>query len=245
MTAVLVHGVPETAEIWDPLVECLDRDDVACLSLPGFGSALPDGFEPTMHRYAAWLAEALAGFDEVDLVGHDWGALLSVRVLADRPANVRSWALDCGDITEDFRWHDAALRWQAPGEGEAMIEGWMAIGAEGRAETLTAVGAPPQAARLMGEAIDETMGAAILGLYRSAVDIGREWGPGIDRWDAPGLVVAAQADRFRKPQLAVDLARRTGAGILELPEVGHWWMHEVPEQAAASLEVLWAEAADG
>src|SRR5690606_26190024 len=37
MTAVFVHGVPETPEVWDPLVAALGRDDVARLQLPGFG----------------------------------------------------------------------------------------------------------------------------------------------------------------------------------------------------------------
>ena len=53
MTAVLVHGVPETAHVWDPLTEHL-AGDVVTLSLPGFGAPLPDGFEPTMASYAAW-----------------------------------------------------------------------------------------------------------------------------------------------------------------------------------------------
>jgi pimeloyl-ACP methyl ester carboxylesterase len=239
MTAIFVHGVPETAAIWDRLIAAVDRDDCVALELPGFGSSLPDGFEPTMYRYAEWLAAELTAFDEVDLVGHDWGALLAVKVLADGPANVRTWALDIGDMTDDFRWHDAARTWQTPGEGEALIDGWVALDPAARAEPLVGAGAPPEAARLMGEALDSTMGMAILGLYRSAVDIGVEWGPGIDRWDRPGLVIASQDDPFRKPELARALADRTGARIVELEGVGHWWMHQVPDQVAAELQQLW------
>jgi pimeloyl-ACP methyl ester carboxylesterase len=241
MTAVFVHGVPEVAAIWDPLIEAVERDDVVALALPGFGSPLPDGFEPTMYRYSDWLADELERFDEVDLVAHDWGALLSVKVLADRPGPVRSWALDIGDMTDDFRWHDAARIWQTPGDGEALTEAWLAMDAAGRAATLANVGAPDDAARLMGEAIDAPMCTAILGLYRSAVDIGTEWGPGIDRWSVPGLVVAAQDDQFRKPALARDLADRTGARILELDGVGHWWMHQAPDVVAPALRELWSE----
>src|SRR5690606_2734704 len=105
MTVVFVHGVPETAAVWDPLVAALDRDDVACLALPGFGSPLPEGFEPTMYRYADWLAEELTAFDHVDLVAHDWGALLAMRVLADAPSNVRTWVIDTGDLGPDHKWH--------------------------------------------------------------------------------------------------------------------------------------------
>jgi pimeloyl-ACP methyl ester carboxylesterase len=241
MTVVFVHGVPETAAVWDPLVAAVGRDDVACLSLPGFATPLPDDFEPTMYRYAEWLGEQLSTFDDVDLVAHDWGALLSMRVLADQPANVHTWALDTGDLTDDHRWHGAARTWQTPGDGEAVMDGWLALPADERGQPLVAVGAPEPAAAIRGAALDATMGRAILGLYRSAVRIGVEWGPGIDKWRAKGLVVSALQDSFRKPELAVDLARRTGAEILELPECGHWWMQQEPELVAAALHRFWSD----
>lgn len=74
MTAVLVHGNPETAAIWGPLLNALDREDVVALSPPGFGAPVPDGWMATRAEYAAWLATKLEAMDEpVDLVGHDWG----------------------------------------------------------------------------------------------------------------------------------------------------------------------------
>jgi pimeloyl-ACP methyl ester carboxylesterase len=240
MTAVLVHGVPETTAVWDPLVAALERDDVALLALPGFGSPLPDDFEPTMYRYADWLAEELARFDEVDLVGHDWGALLSMRVLADAPANVRTWAIDTGDLSDDFRWHATARIWQTPVEGEAFVDSWLAATPTERGELLQAVGAPQPGAQMMGESIDPTMCRAILGLYRSAVDIGTEWGPGVDSWRGRGLVVGSMKDNFRNPVMVSRLAERTGAEILELPECGHWWMLEEPVVVARALEAFWA-----
>ena len=48
MTAVLIHGVPETTRVWEPLVAHLEREDVHLLALPGFGSPLPAGFDATM-----------------------------------------------------------------------------------------------------------------------------------------------------------------------------------------------------
>ena len=53
MTAVFVHGVPETPAIWDGLLAALDRPDTVALSLPGFDSARPGGFAATMDEYAA------------------------------------------------------------------------------------------------------------------------------------------------------------------------------------------------
>jgi len=240
MTAVFVHGVPETTKVWAPLICHLDRTDVMLLGLPGFGSPLPDGFDATMHTYAAWLAEQLAGFDDVDLVTHDWGAILALRVLADRPPTVRSWVSDMGDLDATFEWHDTAKTWQTPGDGEAFIEGFIGASVEDRAALLGAVGVPPSGATTMAEGMDATMGDAILKLYRSATDVGNEWGPGIDSIAAPGLLIQSMQDPFRSPGRVERLAERTGAQIATLPEAGHFWMLDAPEQSAELIATFWS-----
>lgn len=239
MTALFVHGVPETTVVWEPLVSHLDRDDVELLGLPGFGSPLPD-FEPTMYNYADWLTAELAERGEVDLVTHDWGALIAMRVLADQPANVRSWVMDMGDLGADFKWHDMALLWQTPGEGEAFMEGMIGASAEDRAALLLATGVPEIGALPMAEGLDATMASAILTLYRSATDIGNEWGPGIDQIQGPGLLVESMQDPFRRADRVARLGDRTGATVVELPDAGHWWMLDAPEQGAQIISDFWA-----
>ena len=59
MPAVLVHGVPETPVVWDPLRACLSRTDVAALRLPGFGAPAPSGFKATKEDYMQWLTAEL------------------------------------------------------------------------------------------------------------------------------------------------------------------------------------------
>ncbi len=54
MTVVFVHGVPETAAIWNPLLGVLGRDDAVAVSPPGFGVPVPVGFEATSDGYAGW-----------------------------------------------------------------------------------------------------------------------------------------------------------------------------------------------
>ncbi len=99
MTAVFVHGVPETPAVWRGLLAALDRPDTVALSLPGFGTARPAGFGATMEEYAAWLAAQLERLgDPVDLVGHDWGGGFVVRVVSTRPELVRSWVTDAAGI---------------------------------------------------------------------------------------------------------------------------------------------------
>jgi pimeloyl-ACP methyl ester carboxylesterase len=240
MTAVLVHGVPETTSVWRSLVDRLGRDDVALLGLPGFGSPLPDGFEPTMHTYAEWLATELAAFDTVDLVAHDWGAILALRVLARQPANVRSWVSDMGDLSADFQWHDTAKIWQTPVAGEELIDGFVSASLADRAAILMAVGVPESGAGEMAEHLDETMGAAILTLYRSAIDVGNEWGPGIDSIRGPGLLIESQQDPFRSAVRVKRLAARTGAAVAVLPDAGHFWMLDSPDRAAEIITKFWA-----
>lgn len=243
MTALFVHGVPETTAVWGPLVSHIERDDVVLLGLPGFGSPLPDGFDATMDTYAAWLAEQLQAYEQVDLVTHDWGAILALRVLADRPANVRSWVSDMGDLDPTFEWHDTAKVWQTPGDGEAFIDGFIGASVEDRAALLGAVGVPALGATAMSEGMDATMGDAILKLYRSATDVGNEWGPGIDQIDAPGLLVQSMNDPFRSPGRVERLAERTGAQIATLPDAGHFWMLDDPEAAAQMITDFWATLA--
>src|SRR6476661_7578466 len=55
MSVVLVHGNPETIAVWDPLRDALDRDDIVCLSPPGFGAPVPDGWGATVEDYRDWL----------------------------------------------------------------------------------------------------------------------------------------------------------------------------------------------
>ncbi len=240
MTALFVHGVPETTTVWQPLVDRLERDDIVLLGLPGFGSPLPDGFDATMETYAEWFAGELATFDDVDLVTHDWGAILALRVLADRPANVRTWVSDMGDLGPDFKWHDTAKAWQTPGDGEALIDGLLAASTADRAAILRTVGVPESGATTMAESLDQTMGKAILALYRSATDLGNDWGPGIDSIQGRGLLMESLQDPFRSAERVTRLAARTGASVAVLPDSGHFWMLDATDHVAAVLTEFWA-----
>ena len=236
--AILVHGVPETTELWGPLADRLSRDDVVLLGLPGFGSPAPD-FEPDMEGYATWLAGELAAHDEVDLVAHDWGALLALRVLASKPANVRSWAMDGGNLDAGFEWHDLAKLWISP-DGDAFMDGLVGGPVDDRAALLAGAGVPTDGAASMARTFDATMASCILTLYRSSTDLGNEWGPGIDSIEGPGLVFDADADPFKGPGVAQTRADRVGAAVATLPGAGHWWMLDHPDDAAAVLDRFWS-----
>ena len=116
---VFVHGVPETASIWDGVRDVISRESVA-LSLPGFGCLRPDNFSATKDDYVDWLVMELDRIDEpIDLVGHDWGAGLTYRVATAHADKLHSWAADIANIGHpDYVWHDFAKLWQTPGDGE-------------------------------------------------------------------------------------------------------------------------------
>src|ERR1700693_2588194 len=123
MPAVLVHGVPDTAQLWDGVRAHLERADVVTPRLPGVASPLPPGFDATKEAYVGWLVEQIEAIGEpVDLVGHDWGSLLVPRVVSIRPDLIRTWAAGSGTVDRAYVWHDLAQMWQTPEVGEQIMD---------------------------------------------------------------------------------------------------------------------------
>jgi pimeloyl-ACP methyl ester carboxylesterase len=246
--AVFVHGNPETAAVWGPLLAELGRDDVVRLSPPGFGAPLPTGFGATVTDYRDWLVERLAEFDEpVDLVGHDWGGAHVVNAVAARPELVRSWAGDAvGIFDPDYEWHPLAQVWQRPGDGESAIATDLGT-ADVRAERLVRRGFPEALAREVADGQGPELGTAILALYRSAAqpvmaELGRDLS-GLTR--RPGLAVLAGADVVGgTDEQRRRTAARAGARVAELPGLGHWWMVQDPAAGARVLAEFWAGLPD-
>jgi pimeloyl-ACP methyl ester carboxylesterase len=239
MTFVFVHGVPETAAIWDDLRGRLQGNSIA-LELPGFGGPRPDGFAATMDDYAEWLLGALEHIEgPVDLVGHDWGGILTTRVATIAPDRLRSWVTDAVTaVHPDFTWHEFAKIWQSPGAGEKYWEDLRSSPADSAA-VFAALGVPEADARAMVAAIDATMVGCILDLYRSAVDIGRSWqasGP----LAAPGLVLIGGDDPFGDLDRSRSIGRQLGADVAVLEGAGHWWPLQAAQEGAQALESFWA-----
>jgi hypothetical protein len=72
--------------------------------------------------------------------------------------------------------------------------------------------------------VDRTMANCILALYRSGVEVGREWAPDFHDIPAPGLVLLPSEDPFLAPAKARSAAGKAGAAVAELDGLGHWWM---------------------
>lgn len=244
MPAVFVHGNPETAAIWGPLFEALDRDDVIALSPPGFGAPVPDGFGATSDEYLDWLIGELERIGEpVDLVGHDWGGGHVLRLASRRADLLRSWSSDiAGCLAPDYVWHDFAQVWQTPGAGEDFVANTLATPATERAGMYESLGMPPDVALSIAQGFNEDMGRCVLALYRSAAQpamarFGEELPAAAAR---PGLVVIPTADPFTGgEERARASAERAGAQVAVLDGLGHWWMIEDPKRGADALSSFW------
>jgi pimeloyl-ACP methyl ester carboxylesterase len=248
---VLVHGNPESAAIWGPLIGELDRADAVVLSPPGFGVPAPRGFDPSVTAYRDWLAFQLKLFGApVDLVGHDWGGIHVAVLAMSRPDLVRSWASDAlGVFAPDYAWHALAQVWQQEGPGEASVQELWGGDLQQRLAVTSSLGMTGRMAERVAAGMDPEMGRAVLALLRSArqpamADAGRLLPSAARR---PGLAVLAVDDVERASGTLEQhewAARQAGATIARLEGVGHWWPEESPAPVAEALTAFWAGLPD-
>jgi pimeloyl-ACP methyl ester carboxylesterase len=247
-TKVFVHGNPETSAVWSLLVEELQKrgvDNIVLLTPPGFGAPTPAGWTGTMRAYRDWLiAELDAIDDDIDLVGHDWGAGHVYGVLAERPDIARTWAADCAGLMHaDYQWHDAAQGWQAPELGEQMVAGMVAMPDDSFVDAFSGLGMTREIAAEVKSHINDEMARCILALYRDAaqpalVPVGKQFA---DAQPKNGLVIIAEEDHYAGTlETMTSVANSVGAEVAVLPSVGHWWMCQRPDLGADMLMAHWA-----
>ena len=246
MTAKLfLHGVPDSPAIWRPLLAALDLGDtpVAVPALPGFTAPLPAGFPATKEAYADWAvgqAEALyAAHGPIDIVGHDWGALIAQRVAMLRPDLLRSWTISNAVIDPDYRGHRVARIWNTPILGEI----FMALSKPAKlAEGLAAQGMPADIAQEeAAQWANKDKRRAILKLYRSAngLSFERDWARDIGKSPANGTLIWGAGDPYVELSVAQRFAANTGTPLAVIVGAGHWAIAERPADVAAALHGFW------
>jgi pimeloyl-ACP methyl ester carboxylesterase len=240
---VLVHGQPDCHLLWEQVEAHLRDypDERIALDLPGFGSPPPAGFSATKEAYVEWLVSELESIvarsgRAVDLVGHDWGALLAQRVASIRPDLLRSLAVGGAAIDAEYEWHRHARIWQAPGQKERTMAERLAP--EAGVAYLIENGVPECYARRNSWLVPGNI-ACVLRLYRSAVRIGEEWQSDLEYVDLPAVVIWGRADQYVPLVWGERLARRIGAELVSL-DCAHWWPYERPRETAAALIRLWS-----
>jgi pimeloyl-ACP methyl ester carboxylesterase len=242
MPAFFVHGVPDTAALWDGVRANLSRTDVIAPNLPGFDAPVPAGFGATKEEYVDWLLAEMEQVGEpVDIVGHDWGSILVQRAASLRPDLVRTWAAGSGTVDREYVWHELAQLWQTPEVGEQIMD---AMTPDAITEQLAEQVGGKARATEVGSHVDATMKDCVLKLYRSAADGFAAWHDDVDRGlsTRPGAVFWGADDPYVTREFGERLAARTNATLVMFDDSGHWWPATRPVEVAAGLEKLWASA---
>jgi len=238
---VFLHGVPNTPQVWGPLLAQLTSTALTpCL--PGFCYPTSPKFRGSKDDYATWLVGLLedrhARYGPIDIVGHDWGAILALRAASLRPDLIKSWAICGAAVDPNYRGHLLAHVWNTPWLGEAA----MAMTHRKLLELVFRRGSlPPDLARSEASAWSPGMRGSILALYRSANGLRFE-GDWIDRLDAlpsGGLLIWGENDPYVPVCVAHRFARRHRAALQVEPDAGHWVIVERAAQIAATLIAHW------
>ena len=247
MTHILfVHGVPDTPRLWQPLIAALGLKDGAYTapSLPGFGCARPGGFAATKEAYAEWLVSVIehaanTSGSPIHIVGHDWGALLTLRACSLRPDLVASWAVSNAVIDSQYSGHRMARMWATPLVGELVMLG---MRNETRmAAALTEAGMPEDMATHEVSKIDKTMRQCILKLYRSArgLRFKGEWEDDLTNLPKRGKLIWGESDPYVDLSVAQRFSDRWMFPLHTVRGAGHWAVAERASDVAAQLEGLW------
>jgi pimeloyl-ACP methyl ester carboxylesterase len=162
--------------------------------------------------------------------------LLAQRVASLRPDLLRSLAVGGGAIDAEYEWHRHARIWQAPGQEERTMAERLAPDAG--IAYLIENGVPESYARRNSWLVPGNIGC-VLRLYRSAIGIGEEWQPDLERVDLPAVVIWGRADQYIPFEWGERLAKRIGAEFVCL-DCAHWWPYQRSRETAAALTRLWS-----
>jgi len=239
---VFLHGVPDTPAMWGPLIGelGLTSEQYIAPALPGFTSPVPSDFSSTKEAYVDWFIAQLEVIHTisgpVDVLGHDWGALIVVRTASLRPDLFRTWTLANALPHPDYKWHRMARMWQTPLLGELMM-----VGATKTAmcKALHGQGIPADLASVEASHWSPDMKRAILKLYRSAKTAGQQWDAGLSNLPAKGLVFWGEDDPYVPLWVAEKFTQRTGAKLLRQANTGHWSIIERADVLAVELQKHW------
>ena len=241
---LFIHGVPDTPALWGSVLAHLYLPVGVARSpaMPGFGCPVPYGFDCTKEAYLDWLLRhAIQLYNTsgpIDIVGHDWGALLTSRAISVRPDLFAAWTISNAAPHPDYQWHRMARMWQTPILGELVQ---MLTKPKALAKALEEQGLPTDLAKHEANAFDPVMKKAILKLYRSAKNAASEWSTGFDDLKLPGLVFWGEQDPYVPTWVGEAFAERTGATLKKFPDAAHWSVIEKSEELATALQTLWAE----
>ena len=251
MIKIFIHGVPDTPAIWEPILNKLRADPKSAdhvfvaPSLPGFETPPPKGFTATKDAYAEWLIGELENWHDkhgkIDLIGHDWGALLVLRAACLRPELINSWAVSNALIDPLYQGHRLARIWAKPVLGELIM---LTMRSSQFEKALQASGIPKDIAAKEAQAWRNWhMRRCILRLYRSAAGL-RFSGPWVDdlrNLPAKGLIIWGENDPYVPLEVAQRFSKERNIPLAVEHGASHWAIAERADSIAITLKNFWAE----
>lgn len=244
---LLLHGSPDSHDMWLPLIEHL-ADDLRYIipDLPGFGqSTLPDDFDLTLDHMADFVHDLIIALDisdPVTLVTTDFGGHYGMAFAVKYPDLLRGIAISNTNFFADYKWHSFAKMYRVPLLGELLV----ASATRGMMrKTLKSV-APALPDSYIDNSYDTGFGSSsvrktILRMYRSRSSSDftgwedkllslLEDKPAIVLWgDKDPFITSAYAERFGKAQ------------VHHFKEYSHWLPLEAP-QAYADVLLPWLKS---
>ncbi|MEO0721130.1 MAG: alpha/beta fold hydrolase [Pseudomonadota bacterium] len=245
---VFIHGVPDTPYMWTPLIEALGLEDheIETPALPGFTGPVPNGFPSTKEAYADWLIRRCETIRErtgkpMHLVGHDWGAILALRIASLRPDLFETWCVSNALIDSQYAGHRMAKIWATPIAGELLMA---VTRRDALAKSLAQQGLPEDMARHEAANWSPHMRRAILRLYRSArgLRFSKHWEDDLETLPDRGLVFWGETDPYVGLDVAERFRKRWGYPLEIAPGAGHWAIVERADHLASLLKSHWAGA---
>jgi pimeloyl-ACP methyl ester carboxylesterase len=207
----------------------------------------PSAADPSAYTRAALGTDVsalldLLGPDQVHLVGHSFGGLVTREAVIADPSRVASFTLMSSGpaaITGEFAARVQALIEALPRLGMEQI--WeLALGPEASAS-----GTPPEIVEFLRA---RTLGNCATGLLCMAQELltcpdrVEELAKVADEADLPLLVLYGEDDDAWDPRIQAVMADRLDASMVVIPGAAHSPAWDAPETTASALTDLWNEA---
>jgi pimeloyl-ACP methyl ester carboxylesterase len=234
---VLLHGNPDTHEVWGSTVARLGTFRCIAPDLPGFGESAPgEGY--TLEHQGTWvrgIVDALA-LQRFHLVCHDIGGVYGLAFACEHADRLASLTICNTVFSPDYKWHFWARVWRTRWLGELS---WKLLNRTLFVREMRR-GSPriPRAYAEQAYArVTPTMLAEVLRWYRAMTPT--EWSGWDDRLRAvtarvPTQVIWGDLDPF----IPKRMAERFGGVVHHDPDCGHWTMLEEPERFASRIARL-------
>lgn len=250
LTVLLLHGFPQRCTSWTAVAEQLAEAGLHAVALDQRGYS-PGARPVEVSAYAmpqliadtVAMIGAVAGSDgAVDLVGHDWGAVVGWQVAARHPELVRSWT---AVSTANQKALNEVLATDA--EQRAQFSYILAFREPGRAEAALLAEDGARLRALYGGVVAPERAAAEIAFFQEpgVLTAALNWYRAMSPQDADGLPRVAVPTTYvwGSADLAFGraAAERTAAYVdgpyafMPLEDASHWLPDEVPDTLAEAI----------